>query len=292
MRMLLKTCCACVFCFAFTLPAWAQAPAYAEEPRAEETAAQGPGATHALVVSGLCRDAEIYESQRDVLLDLKNLLIKSFGVEPDNMTVLGVDAKAAVPTAATAEEVKSAFERLAKDVKADDFLIFYYKGQANVVADNLRLNLSGPDMLPEDLAQMLSTVKAGSALIVLDCPGGGLAIKSLTAPGRIIMCAARRDQPYSTRFGEAFVPALVDSRSDFDGDSRISLLEAFRATVEETDSYYRDVFLLKTETALLEDDGDGVPTQRPWEHTEDAQDGAAAARTYLGSSLQARENDK
>ena len=176
----------------------------------------------------------------------------------------------------------------------NDRLIFYYAGQANIVGDTLRFNLPGPDMTHEQLAQWLDeamvkvdhnrrspadpNASANGHLLILDCPGAGLALQALCRPDRIVICSARSDQPYSTRFSDFFVPALSQTSTDINGDGKISLLEAFQTAVGQTDAMYQDNKLIKTENALLDDDGDGVPSQQPWRFEQIGTDGQAASR--------------
>ena len=49
----------------------------------------------------------------------------------------------------------------------------------------------------------------------------------------------------------------------------------------DLDEFYLEQDLLSTEVPLLEDDGDGVPSQQPWEYEEDKKDGRAASRLFL-----------
>ena len=103
----------------------------------------------------------------------------------------------------------------------------------------------------------------------------------MTGPGRIAIFGARSDQPYSTRFSEYFVPALVDITADTNGDSNISLLEAFTLASMQLDDLYRLQDLLKTENPVLDDDGDGIPSQQPWRYEQEENDGLAASKFFL-----------
>jgi hypothetical protein len=118
-------------------------------------------------------------------------------------------------------------------------------------------------------------------LIVLDCPGAGLAVKAVTGQGRIVIGACTADQHYSTKFSEYFVPALVDEGSDTDGNGRISLLEAFTSACRGVDDFYRLGSLLTTETPVLEDNADGAASKQPWKYEQNKMDGLAASRFFL-----------
>ena len=118
-------------------------------------------------------------------------------------------------------------------------------------------------------------------LIVLDCPGAGLAVSAVTGQGRIVIGACTAEQHYSTKFSEYFVPALVDEDSDTNGNGRISLLEAFTSACRAVDDFYRLGSLLTTENPVLEDNGDGVASRQPWKYEQGRMDGLAASRYFL-----------
>lgn len=249
--------------------------------------------TYVLAVSGMCRDDEELPVQRTAVAGFRTVLLETGEVEPDHLVLLDAQQPSPLPGArpATAEALKAAAADLAARVKTGDRFIFYYRGQANLIANKLRINLDGADINHEALSEMFKAVRDCTALFILDCPNAGFALKSLSGENRIIICGARGDQPYITHFSEYFIPALVDPACDFDKDGAVSLLEAYRHAVVTIDELYEGQNLAKTESALLEDDGDGVPTHRPWEHTEDAYDGAAASRFFLKANTNKEKND-
>lgn len=256
--------------------------------------AQGPSAepsreptkttsTHALVVSGINKHPKQRQLKDKAVTDLRRLLLNNAGVSPDRLSVLA-DSGSLVreaSKASTAPNLKEAVKALAVAVKPEDRFIFYYVGQANIVAGKLRINLPGADITHEQLGEWINEIKASSMLIVLDCPGAGLAVKALTGHGRVVIGACTGDQHYSTRFSEYFLPALVDADTDKDGDGKVSLLEAFTAASRELDDLFREQGLLKTETPVLEDNADGIPSQRPWRYKQENTDGQAASAFFL-----------
>ena len=239
--------------------------------------------TYVLIVGGINKDPEEKQAKDKAIIKLRKALVTVLKPGPENLRVL-VTEDSFVSNAtgvSTAENLQKTLSELAKIITPDDRFIFFFVGQANVVMGPLRLNLPGPDLNHEQLTAWLKDIPAAEQLIILDCPCAGLAVKSLTAKGRIIICAARSDQPYSTRFCEYFAPSLTDKTSDFDKDERISLLEAFQQTAYQLDKLYRQEELLMTEIPLLDDDGDGIPSQQPWRYQEDKNDGRAAAKFFL-----------
>jgi hypothetical protein len=240
--------------------------------------------THVLIVSGLLID---YEENmfRDLSLNsLRNYFLQTARLNKGNVTVL-VDENSAARLPAdpcsTASQLFAVAAELSNRVKADDRFIFYYLGQANIVQDTLRLNLPGKDITHEQLADALRPIRGASRLIILDCPGAGLAIRSFAGENNIVIAGARSDQPYGTRFSPYFIPALADPNSDTNTDGRVSLLEAFTAVCKQLDEFYSSQDLVKIENAILEDDGDGVGSQRPWKYEEELHDGAVADKYFL-----------
>jgi hypothetical protein len=223
------------------------------------------GDTFALLVGGISKDASDRAAKDQTLADLGQYLLTR---------------TKSTRAASTASDVNDAFKSLAAVAGPQDRLIFWYMGQANAAGGKLRLNLAGPDITNDDLATYLARLKAGTVLIVLDCPNAALAVKSLRGPGRIILCASAQDQPYGTQFSRCFLPALTAKDSDTDNDGKVSILEAFAAAARQIEQWYRDRQMLPTETPCLDDNGDGVASERPWRRTEST-DGAIASRQFL-----------
>jgi len=240
------------------------------------------GGTWALIVSGIARDPGERAAEDRVVNELRAYLLDKAGVEPNRLVVLVPEDSSCRDAAgqSTADNIGHAMKALAAAAPQDRFL-FYYIGQANAVAGKLRFNLPGPDVTNEDLAAWLAGVKAGAQLVVLDCPCAGGAAKLLSDPSRVILCASTEKQAYATRFGVHFVPALTRTENDSNHDGRISVLEAFAAAARGIEQWYAQRQLLPTETPCLEDDGDGVPSERPWRYETNGGDGRRAAGWFL-----------
>jgi len=239
--------------------------------------------TYVLIVSGIIRDPKELQAKDKVVMNLRKFFLDNAKVESDRLSVLADSSSSACKGSkiSTAENLKKTIDLLTATIKPTDRFIFYYVGQANVVAETLRLNLPGKDVTHKQLAEWINQIKTSSVLIVLDCPGAGLAAKAMTGKGRVVICASRSDQRYSTRFSEYFVPALSDSKSDTDGDGKVSLLEAFTSASKKLDDFYRERYLLTTETPVLEDNGDGVASQQPWRYKQNKKDGLAASKFFF-----------
>jgi len=244
--------------------------------------------TYVLIVSGINKDPNEHLAKDKAVIKLRKFFLKNAGLASNRISVLVDSSSSAGKDAqvSTAENLKKTMNALAATVKPTDKFIFYYVGQANIVANKLRLNLPGKDITHEQLAKWINEIKASSTLIVLDCPGAGLAAKAMAGKKRIVVCSCTSSQHYSTQFSKYFIPALIDNKSDTNNDGKVSLLEAFTSASEQLDNFYRQRYLLKTETPVLEDNGDGLPSQHPWKYKQDNKDGLAASKFFLITELQ------
>ncbi|UCG46466.1 MAG: hypothetical protein JSU94_13285 [Phycisphaerales bacterium] len=241
--------------------------------------------TFVLIVGGILKDPAEQQTADRAAADLGRFFLETNALDHPRLRILTGPNSRIRPgptiSTSTAANLRQAIKTFGASARPQDRFVFYYVGQANIVGDHLRFNLPGPDVTHRQLAEWINTIPAGSKLIVLDCPGAGLAAGTMAARGRIIVCACTAEQPYATRFSEYFVPALLQTESDTDSDGRISLLEAFTRAAKQIDDWYRSHGLLKTETAVLEDNGDGTPSPQPWRYRQENADGLAASKFFL-----------
>jgi hypothetical protein len=239
---------------------------------------------HVVICGGILQDTEVREAEARVIAGLSRFFTYQLGFDREAVDIvcdeqsLAFDSNA---TACTRTSLKKTLGDLASHTRSVDKFLFYYTGQANRAEDTLRLNVRGRDITHAELVPWLSAIRARQKLIILDCPCAGLALKDLTDPNTIVVCSARSDQYDSPRFSECFVPALLEWDSDKDTDGRLSLLDAFQTTCRSLETFYRQENCYKSENALLEDDGDGVPSQQPWLFLESGKDGGRAAKFYF-----------
>ncbi len=235
-----------------------------------------------LLISGITKDPDQQQAQDRAITQLLETLTSRMEVSSTQITTL-VDKSSLVTGASgesTRERIKAAVAKLAK-AGPDEQVLFYYAGEANAVGGALRLNIPGADITHEELAEWFRPLKASCFLAVLDVPRAGYFTKPMAGQGRIIIASSRLDQPYRTMFSEYFVSAWADPASDRNADGWVTLTEAFQTAGEQIDEAYRNQDLMKTENALLDDDGDGVPSQAPWRYAERGGDGAVSAMCGL-----------
>lgn len=139
-----------------------------------------------------------------------------------------------------------------------------FLGHGTFDGKNAKFNLRGPDISSDDLAAALKPCHR--PLVVVQCASAsGPFLKSLSAPGRVIITATRSGyEVNATRFGEYMARAIADPAADLDKDGQVSLLEAFLMASREVEQFYKDQGRLMTEHALLDDNGDGLGTPPDW----------------------------
>jgi hypothetical protein len=239
--------------------------------------------TYALIICGINKDPKERLAKNKAVTNLRKFFLNNAKLKPARLSVLaaGNSFIGKGSKISSVENLKSTIKSLAATIQPEDRFIFYYAGQANVVSGRLRLNLPGRDITHEQLADWISQIRTSSMLLVLDCPGAGMAVKSLTGKGRVVIGACTAEQHYGTRFSEYFVPSLLESKSDADGDGKISLLEAFTFASKQLDDWYFSRLFLRTETPVLEDNADGFPSRQPWRYKQGNTDGREASKFFL-----------
>jgi len=123
-----------------------------------------------------------------------------------------------------------------------------------------RFNLQGPDLSAALLARWLERFRR--TVVVINCASSSAPfINRLSGPERIIFTATKSGyQSNYARFGDYLSAAIGDPAADLDKDQQTSLLEAFLLASRRTAEFYETQGRLATETALVDDNGDGRGT--------------------------------
>ena len=156
-----------------------------------------------------------------------------------------------------------------------------------------RFNLRGRDISATELAEWLAPFER--PLVVINCASASAPfINRLSGPDRVLVTATKSGYEHSyARFGDYLSTAIADPAADLDKDKATSLLEAFLAASGRVAEFYEQEARLATETALIDDNGDGLGTPAEWfwgtRATRSARggsrlDGPSASRLYLISS--------
>lgn len=124
--------------------------------------------------------------------------------------------------------------------------------------------LRGPDVAATVMAQWLAPYKR--PVVVVNCASSSAPfINRLSGPDRLIVTATRSGYEQNhARFGDFISAAIAETSADLDKDDQVSLLEAFLWASGRTAEFYRQEARLATETALVDDNSDGLGTPAAW----------------------------
>lgn len=159
------------------------------------------------------------------------------------------------------EQVRGAFEAIARKAQPGDSFVVMLIGHGTHDGHDYRFNLPGPDISARELASMLNRVPAAQQLVVNMTSASGGALETLRKPGRVVICATKSGtEKNATIFTRYWAEALRDPAADADKNESISALEAFRYARTKTAAFYETEKRLATEHAVMEPDGTGQIT--------------------------------
>ena len=160
--------------------------------------------------------------------------------------------------AATAEGIAAALTALAQRAEPQAMVCIVLIGHGSAMGEDTRFNVAGPDLTAERMATLLRRFTTQEVVVVNTTSASGPWIAALAGPRRTIITATRNaGQRDETVFARFFAAALADDGSDTDKDGRLSVLEAFEAARAGVERHYQSLRRLRTEHAMLDDDGDG-----------------------------------
>jgi hypothetical protein len=244
------------------------------------------GGRYALLIQGASGEEQYAKQHRAWLDGLAGVLRDRMGYDASAVTVMAEQPRAG-ESRATAENVRVEVARLAKTLTPSDQLLVVFIGHGTAQGQEAKFNLIGPDLSVADWSALLKPVRA--TLAVVDTTSGSFPyLAGLAAPGRVVVTATNTyAQQFHTVFPDAFVRALTDADADQDKNSRISLLEAFTYASRLVREHYEQKGTMATETAVLDDTGDGKGRLA----TAEAPAGSAAALLYLDAPKVATSAD-
>ena len=123
-----------------------------------------------------------------------------------------------------------------------------------------KFNLRGPDLSATELAEWLKPFRR--PIIVINCASSSSPfLNKLSGPNRVIVTATKSGYEENfARYGKYLAETITDLTADLDKDGQTSLLEAFLMASRRVAEFYETEGRLATETALLDDNGDGLGT--------------------------------
>jgi len=225
------------------------------------TDASAQGRTHAVLIVGLGGSAEFRESFHAEAATIYRALIDVHGVPAENVTYLGEKVEVdpdMIAMRSTRANVLQTFGEIAQRATPMDRLLVVMIGHGTASGGDVQFNLPGPDLTPGDFLEGLAAFPTQTLALVHTGSASGGFVAPLSGPNRILVAATRTErQLNATEFGQFFAAARAGEGADLDKDERVSLLEAFLYSRREVERLYEDENEMLTETAVLDDNGDG-----------------------------------
>ncbi len=244
-------------------------------------------ARHAVLIQGASGEPQFAKQHRGWLDQLATTLRDKFKMDASHVTVLAEQAGEG-ELRATAENVRTTFDRLARTLQPGDVLFVMLIGHGTGDTETAKFNLVGPDLTVADWKALLAPI-ASRVVFVNSSSASFPFAAGLTGDRRIIITSTSTPaQKYATIFADGFVQALNADAADLDKNDRISMWEAFFYASRVVRQHFEQEGLLVTERGLLEDNGDGVGRDAM---SATGEDGTLATMTYLDAVVEAKPTD-
>ncbi len=250
--------------------------------------ATGFAADYALIIGGVGGEKSFYDAFWSATSRFHQLLTEEYGYAPEQITFLFEDegeTAGLVNAEAKREPILAAFAQFAEKVQPSDRFILLMLGHATRSPAGLKFNLPGRDISQVEYTQNINSIRAKQQILIFGFPYSEQIVRSLSAPGRIIITSNSVNEGYASRagFGDILVDALSQASADTNGDGTISLLEAFLWIQERTKEWYEQDGTIQSEHPQLDDNGDGTASGKALVSQGKTQgEGTLAEKTFLG----------
>ncbi len=236
------------------------------------------GDAHLLLVTGVGGESAYVERFHSWAVRVFDAALEA-GVSRENVVYLGerpeMDAER-ISRRSTGENVLAEMKALVERSKPDDDVWIVLFGHGSGSSGPPRFNLPGRDLVADEYAAALGPLADRRIVFVNASSASGGFLAPLSKEGRVVITATRSGaEGNESLFGGWFAAAFEGAAGDQNKDGRTSALEAFRYAEREVERYYRQAGLLRTENALLDDDGDGMGSPEP-AGVEAAKEGASS----------------
>ncbi len=254
-------------------------------------AAPESGTSRALIVVGLPGDVEHEKLFAQTVATWRDWLTKRLDFAPGEVRVLALSApsNAASTIRRTRKAVEKEVAGFKKKIRKEDRLWVFFLGHADYDREHARFHIPGPDLRDIDMGKLFEGIRCREQVFWLTMSASGWFLRHLSAKGRVVVTATAADEEYNeTEFPHALSSVVKRPHAHLDAnrDGKVSVLELFNHTNSEVAKRFAADKRIPTEHAQLDDNGDGVGTERPVAIAGQQvggrpADGALAARIFL-----------
>lgn len=241
-----------------------------------------PQDAHLVVIVGLGGDPAHEATFHGWATDLLEAARTRHGIPEAHLHYLGEDPDrdpSLISMRSTRDNVRETLARIGAQAGPADLVTVLVIGHGSERDGEVRVNLPGPDLTAGEFAEILDGLGDRPLTVIQTTSASGGFVEPLSREGRVILTATRSGRESNEpRFPEYLVSALAGDGADTDKDGRVSMLEAFTFARMEVARVYERAGTLRTEHAILDDDGDGVGSEEP---PVEGGDGQVARRRFL-----------
>jgi hypothetical protein len=252
------------------------------------TATAADAQSHLLIVSGLGGERQYSDAFYEWAITMADAATTRHGLAPDRVTYLAEDPTrdtARINGKSTGPEIAAAIRRIARASEPGEQVFILLIGHGTSTGQDAKFSIPGADLGTKDFAALLDSLAGRKVAFVNASTASGEFAAALSGPNRAIVTATKTGfERNEVTFPRFFVRAYAADGADSDKDGRVSLLEAFEYARTEVARTYEEANKLRTEHALIEDNGDKTGSQTA---ALPKGDGAVARTMFLAPALSA-----
>ncbi|MEX2584537.1 MAG: C13 family peptidase [Gemmatimonadota bacterium] len=213
---------------------------------------------HLLIVSGLGGEPRYVEEFHQWGTTMVDAAVDRLAIPPENVIYLAEDPardELRIDGTSRRDEIGSALLSMAERAAPDDRVMVLLIGHGSADSRGSRINLPGPDLTAEELAELLTPFETQPLVVVNTASASGDFHEPLAGENRTIITATRSGMERNeTLFGEYFVAAFAEEGADVDQDGRVTIAEAYEFAETETERAYTNDNRLQLEHSRMEGD--------------------------------------
>ena len=193
------------------------------------------GKDYVLIIGGIAGEKSYYDRFWNTTSQFYQLLTKTYGFDPNQVTFLFEDSSlAAVTDKSTIPNVVSAFHTISISANPQDRFILLMSGHASKSGRKLKFNLPGRDLFAAEYANTILQIPTQSKILFFDFPFSGQMIPLLSHPETIIITSCSANERHArSGFGSIMTEQLKQNPAQ-------SLADTFSMTKAGVAQWYQE----------------------------------------------------
>jgi len=152
-------------------------------------------------------------------------------------------------------DILNTLNSISSSASLDEIWMFLI-GHASYDNGQYKFNISGPDLTDDEIENFLNSLGDTRVFLIAATSASGVLASKLTRANRVIVTATKgQTEKQPPLFMSFFLEAVVSGAADTDRSGRVSLLEAYLFSQQKVADWFEEKGRIRTEHALLEDNG-------------------------------------